>query len=43
LHEQIEKCAKSAAQKILAKWKTGKPPVSSLGELIAAEFGDLNP
>lgn len=43
LHEQIEKCARRAAQKIVAKFKAGKPSAEGLAKLIAQEFEELNP
>ena len=42
LREQIAKCSRRAAQKIVAKFKTGKPK-TEIAKLIEEEFEELNP
>lgn len=40
--KQIEDCSRRAAQKIVAKFKTGKISSDSLAKLIAEEFQELS-
>ena len=41
--KQIQECSRRVAQKILARFKTGKPSTEVLAKLIADEFQELNP
>jgi len=43
LREQVAKCSRRAAQKIVAKFKAGKPSTDANAKLIEEEFGELNP
>ncbi|HEV3483005.1 MAG TPA: hypothetical protein VGR97_11845 [Candidatus Acidoferrales bacterium] len=40
--KQIEDCSRRAAQKIVAKFRTGKISTDSLAKLIAEEFEELS-
>jgi hypothetical protein len=40
--KQIEDCSRRAAQKIVAKFRTGKISTDSLAKLTAEEFEELN-
>ena len=40
--KQIQECSRRIAQKILARFKTGKPSTDVLAKLIAQEFEELN-
>lgn len=40
--KQIQECSRRVAQKILARFKTGKPSTDALAKLIAQEFQEMN-
>jgi len=40
--KQIQECSRRVAQKILARFKTGKPSTEVLAKLIAQEFEEMN-
>jgi len=39
---QIQECSRRVAQKVLARFKTGKPSTEVLAKLIAQEFEEMN-